>query len=54
MDMVNGGKIMPSGGRTGHSHGEMKVPSQAVIDAMAAASTIAAIKAAFAAWVAEQ
>lgn len=54
MDMVNGGRINPSGGRSGHTHDEMKKPSAAVVAAFAAATTVADIKAAFAAWVAEQ
>lgn len=52
MDMSSG-RITPAPGRPGHSHGEMTVPVQAVIDAIDAAATLADLKAALLDWLAD-
>lgn len=60
MDMTTG-RISPTGGRSGHQHAAsdvfpalMKQPSAAVTAAIAAATTIAALRTALQAWIAEQ
>ena len=60
MDLTSG-RISPTGGRTGHGHSVsdifeslMKTPSSAVQAQIASATTVAALKAAIQAWIAEQ
>lgn len=60
MDLTSG-RISPTGGRTGHGHSAsdiyeslMKIPSEAVQAALASATSVAQLKAAIQAWVAEQ
>lgn len=62
MDMTKG-RISPTGGQTGHGHpvnqifdnaSLMRVPSAAVEAQIAAATTVAALRTALQAWIAEQ
>lgn len=62
MDMVQG-RISPTGGQQGHGHplssvfasdSLMRYPSQAVIDQINAATTIALLRAALTSWIGEQ
>lgn len=59
MGMDNGGRISPQGGRTGHVHdpaalGAQEVPTDPERAAIAAATTVADLKAALLAWVDSQ
>lgn len=48
--MVNGGRISPAGGRTGHTHGEIQIPAQVVVDALDAATTANEVRLALLTW----
>lgn len=50
MEMVAGGRISPDGGRSGHTHGDMKPPTQAQVDAIYTAATLADLKTALLSW----
>jgi 2-methylisocitrate lyase-like PEP mutase family enzyme len=52
MEMVTG-RISPTGGKAGHTHGQMVMPSQATVDAIDAATDAATLQAALIAWFAE-
>jgi len=59
MDTANGGRISPTGGRTGHLHapetiGAQEVPTDPERAAIAAAATVADLRAAILAWVDSQ